>query len=34
MRDLLSDPRVDHIDAHNAGHGCFSARIERYMEAA
>ena len=34
IRDLLSDPRVDHIDAHNAGHGCFSARIERYMEAA
>ncbi|HSQ95851.1 MAG TPA: DUF1203 domain-containing protein [Croceibacterium sp.] len=34
IRDLLSDPRVDHIDAHNAGHGCFSARIDRYMEAA
>lgn len=32
--DLLADPQVDHIDAHNAGHGCFSARIERYMEAA
>jgi hypothetical protein len=34
IRELLSDPLVDHIDAHNAGHGCFSARIERYMEAA
>jgi hypothetical protein len=34
IRALLADPRVDHIDAHNAGHGCFSARIERYMEAA
>ncbi len=34
IRALLLDPRVDHIDAHNAGHGCFSARIERYMEAA
>jgi hypothetical protein len=34
IRDLLSDAQVDHIDAHNAGHGCFSARIERYMEAA
>ncbi len=34
IRELLSDPRIDHIDAHNAGHGCFSARIERYMEAA
>jgi hypothetical protein len=34
IRELLSDARIDHIDAHNAGHGCFSARIERYMEAA
>jgi hypothetical protein len=34
IRELLSDPRVDHIDAHNAGHGCFSARIERYRRAA
>lgn len=34
IRGLLADPQVDHIDAHNAGHGCFSARIERYMEAA
>ena len=34
IRDLLSDPAIDHIDAHNAGHGCFSARIERYMEVA
>jgi uncharacterized protein DUF1203 len=34
IRELLSDPQVDHIDAHNAGHGCFSARIERYKEAA
>ena len=33
IRALLSDTRIDHIDAHNAGHGCFSARIERYMEA-
>jgi hypothetical protein len=30
---LLSDARVDHIDAHNAAHGCFAARIERYKEA-
>ena len=29
IRELLSDPQIDHIDAHNAGHGCFSARIER-----
>ena len=34
ITELLADPQVDHIDAHNAGHGCFSARIERYMEAA
>lgn len=34
IRALLADPHVDHIDAHNAGHGCFSARIERYMEKA
>lgn len=34
IRDLLSNPAIDHIDAHNAGHGCFSARIERYREAA
>ena len=34
IRALLADPQVDHIDAHNAGHGCFSARIERYKEAA
>lgn len=34
IRELLSDAQVDHIDAHNAGHGCFSARIERYREAA
>ncbi|MBO0748956.1 MAG: DUF1203 domain-containing protein [Porphyrobacter sp.] len=34
IREMLDDPRVDHIDAHNAAHGCFSARIDRYMEAA
>lgn len=34
IRELLSDPRIDHIDAHNAGHGCFAARIERYRRAA
>jgi hypothetical protein len=34
IRELLADAQVDHIDAHNAGHGCFSARIERYKEAA
>jgi hypothetical protein len=34
IRELLADPNIDHVDAHNAGHGCFSARIERYREAA
>ena len=34
IRELLEDIRVHHIDAHNAAHGCFAARIERYKEAA
>lgn len=29
-RTLLDDPRIAYIDAHNAMHGCFAARIERY----
>jgi len=29
IRELLADPNIHHIDAHNAGHGCFSARIDR-----
>lgn len=28
-RTLLDDPAVAYIDAHNAMHGCFAARIER-----
>jgi Protein of unknown function (DUF1203) len=28
-RTLLADPEVAYIDAHNAMHGCFAARIER-----
>ncbi len=32
-RALLNDPAVAYIDAHNAMHGCFAARIERYGEA-
>jgi len=34
IRALLDNPRVDHIDAHNAARGCFSARIERYRSEA
>ena len=29
-RALLDDPQVAYIDAHNAMHGCFAARIERF----
>ena len=29
VRAMLSDPLIDHIDAHNATRGCFAARIER-----
>ncbi|MEM8725544.1 MAG: DUF1203 domain-containing protein [Pseudomonadota bacterium] len=34
LRTLLDDPSVAYIDAHNAMHGCFAARIERYEEPA
>ena len=34
IRKLLSNAAVDHIDAHNATRGCFSARIERSGAAA
>ncbi len=29
IRDLFDDPGIAYIDAHNAAHGCFAARIER-----
>lgn len=32
-RALLADPAVAYIDAHNAMHGCFAARIDRYRAA-
>ena len=34
IRNLLANEFVDHIDAHNATRGCFSARIERSAAAA
>ena len=34
IRSLLANQCVDHIDAHNATRGCFSARIERSGAAA
>ncbi len=30
IRALLDDPAIAYIDAHNAAHGCFAARIERH----
>lgn len=30
--DLFSHPAIAYIDAHNAAHGCFSARVERHEE--
>jgi Protein of unknown function (DUF1203) len=29
IRALLGEPGIAYIDAHNAAHGCFAARIER-----
>jgi hypothetical protein len=29
IRELLADPGIAYIDAHNAAHGCFAARVER-----
>ena len=29
IRDLFADGGIAYIDAHNAAHGCFAARIER-----
>ncbi len=29
IRALFADPGIAYIDAHNAAHGCFAARIER-----
>ena len=29
IRDLFEEPQIAYIDAHNAAHGCFAARVER-----
>ncbi|WP_225205944.1 DUF1203 domain-containing protein [Novosphingobium huizhouense] len=34
VRDLFADPAIAYIDAHNAAHGCFVARIAREGDAA
>jgi hypothetical protein len=31
--DLFANPEIAYIDAHNAAHGCFAARVERYQGA-
>jgi hypothetical protein len=33
IRELLANPAIAYIDAHNAAHGCFSARVERHGDA-
>ncbi|WP_295640140.1 DUF1203 domain-containing protein [Novosphingobium sp.] len=33
IRALLDNAAIAYIDAHNAAHGCFAARIERHEEA-
>jgi hypothetical protein len=32
--DLLANPEIAYIDAHNAAHGCFAARVERHEGGA
>jgi hypothetical protein len=29
IRELFDNPEIAYIDAHNAAHGCFAARVER-----
>ncbi len=33
IRALFDNPAIAYIDAHNAAHGCFAARIERHSHA-
>ncbi|MFM5916385.1 MAG: DUF1203 domain-containing protein [Novosphingobium sp.] len=34
IRDLFGNPDIAYIHAHNAAHGCFAARIDRFEEQA
>jgi hypothetical protein len=34
IRDLFENPDIAYIDAHNAAHGCFAARVERHGDAS
>lgn len=32
IRALFANPAIAYIHAHNAAHGCFSAKVERFDE--
>ncbi len=32
--ELLANPAIAYIDAHNAAHGCFAARVERHGDGS
>lgn len=32
--ELFANPEIAYIDAHNAAHGCFAARVERHGDAS
>lgn len=34
IRALFDAPEIAYIDAHNAAHGCFAARVERHGDAS
>ena len=34
IRALFANPAIAYIDAHNAAHGCFAARVERHGDAS
>lgn len=34
IRDLLDNPAIAYIHAHNAAHGCFAARIDRHGDVS
>lgn len=34
IRDLFANPAIAYIHAHNAAHGCFSARVDRHGDAS
>lgn len=34
IRDLFDNPDIAYIHAHNAAHGCFSAKVQRHGDAS